>query len=39
MSTSAAETPKAPEPKFVQAKPYKVDLEPGKVCIINKIVV
>ncbi|KAG1457146.1 hypothetical protein G6F46_007407 [Rhizopus delemar] len=28
MSTSAEK--KAPEPTFVQAKPYKVDLEPGK---------
>lgn len=29
MSTSAEK--KTPEPTFVQAKPYKVDLEPGKV--------
>lgn len=37
MSTSAAtETTKAPEPTFVQAKPYKVDLEPGKVYIIKQ---
>lgn len=30
MSSSEAEK-KQPEPVFVQAKPYKVDLEPGKV--------
>lgn len=36
MSSSTAAEKKAPEPTFVQAKPYKVDLEPGKVIYYNK---